>query len=69
MTFAILHVPHGSASNPRESRSNLSLADEALRDDLSALVLVEAGVSGIQRLDLCVVPSPHSARRTGDYPR
>ncbi|MEN9314567.1 MAG: hypothetical protein RIS35_960, partial [Pseudomonadota bacterium] len=38
------------------------------KDNLTAVVLAEVEEGKIKRLDLCGVPSPHSARRTGDYP-
>lgn len=38
------------------------------KDNLIALVLAEVEDGKIKRLDLCGAPSPHSARRTGDYP-
>jgi hypothetical protein len=38
------------------------------RDALEALVLVKLAAGKISRLDLCAVPSPRSARRTGEYP-
>jgi hypothetical protein len=38
------------------------------RDNLVALVLAKVEAGRIKRLDLCGAPSPHSARRTGEYP-
>jgi len=38
------------------------------KENLIAVVLVEVGDGKIKRLDLCGTPSPHSARRTGEYP-
>ena len=38
------------------------------RDNLIALLLAKVENGKIQRLDLCGASSPHSARRTGDYP-
>lgn len=38
------------------------------KDNLIALVLAEVEDGKIKRLDLCGAPSPHSARRTGEYP-
>lgn len=38
------------------------------KNNISATVLVEVLGSKIKRLDMCFVPSPHSARRTGEYP-
>jgi hypothetical protein len=38
------------------------------KDNLIALALARVGNGKIQRLDLCGAPSPHSARRTRDYP-
>lgn len=38
------------------------------KDSLVAVVLAEVVGGKIKRLDLCGAPSPHSARRTGDYP-
>ena len=38
------------------------------KNKISATVLVEVVGSKIKRLDMCFVPSPHSARRSGEYP-
>ena len=38
------------------------------RDNLLAVVLAEIEGGKIKRLDLCCAPSPHDARRTGEYP-
>lgn len=38
------------------------------KDNLLAVVLAKVEDGKIQRLDLCGAPSPHSARRTGEYP-
>lgn len=38
------------------------------KNNISATVLVEVVGSKIKRLDMCFVPSPQSARRTGEYP-
>lgn len=38
------------------------------KDNLLAVVLAKVEGGKIKRLDLCGAPSPHSARRTGDYP-
>ena len=39
------------------------------KSNLVALVLAKVGESGIIRLDMCEAPSPHSKRRTGEYPK
>ncbi len=38
------------------------------KDDLVALVLAKVADGRLQRLDLCIVPPPQSARRSGEYP-
>jgi hypothetical protein len=38
------------------------------KDNLLAVVLAKVEDGKIQRLDLCGAPSPHAARRTGEYP-
>lgn len=38
------------------------------KDNLIAVVLTKVEDGKIKRLDLCGVPSPHSAKRTGLYP-
>lgn len=38
------------------------------KDNLIAVALAKVGDGKIKRLDLCLVPPPHSARRTGEYP-
>lgn len=38
------------------------------KDNVVALVLAKVEDGKLKRLDLCEVPSPRSARRTGDYP-
>lgn len=39
------------------------------RDNLIATVVVEIENEKIKRMDLCGVPSPYLATRTGEYPR
>jgi hypothetical protein len=39
------------------------------RDNISATVLVDVVGNKIKRLDMCFVPSPHSAQRSGEYPQ
>jgi hypothetical protein len=38
------------------------------KDNLVAVVLAKLEDGKIKRLDICGAPSPHSARRTGEYP-
>jgi len=38
------------------------------RDNLVGIVLARTEGSKLKRLDLCVIPPPQSAQRTGDYP-
>ena len=38
------------------------------KNNLLAVVLAKVEDGKIKRLDLCGAPSPHSARRTGEYP-
>ncbi len=38
------------------------------KNNLIAIVLAKVKDGKINRLDLCGAPSPHSARRTGEYP-
>ena len=38
------------------------------KDDLQATVLAEVEGTRIKRLDVCIIPSPWSAKRTGEYP-
>ncbi len=38
------------------------------RDNLLAVVLAEVASGKILRIDLCAVPAPQAARRTGEYP-
>lgn len=38
------------------------------KETLVAVVLAEVQQGRVKRLDLCCVPSPHSASRTGEYP-
>jgi hypothetical protein len=39
------------------------------KNNLLAVVLAKVERGKIARLDLCGAPSPHSARRTGEYPQ
>ncbi len=39
------------------------------KDDLVALAFVALEAGRVKRLDLCMVPPPRTATRTGDYPR
>lgn len=41
---------------------------QGVREDLVGVVLAKVAGDKITRLDLCIAPSPHSARRTGEYP-
>jgi hypothetical protein len=38
------------------------------KNDLVAIVLVEVEAGKIKRLDMCCIPPPQSAKRTGEYP-
>ena len=38
------------------------------RDDLQCVVLAKVKNGKIHRLNLCIVPTPESAKRTGEYP-
>lgn len=38
------------------------------KENLIAVVLAEVKDGKVKRFDFCGAPSPHSARRTGDYP-
>lgn len=38
------------------------------KNNLISLVLVEVANGKITRLDMCCAPSPHTAKRSGDYP-
>ena len=38
------------------------------RDNLVALILVKLEGQLIKRLDLCIVPRPQTAKRSGEYP-
>ena len=38
-------------------------------DNLIGLVLAKAEGGKLKRLDLCIVPPPQAARRSGEYPR
>ena len=37
-------------------------------DRLEAVVLFKVSGAAITRIDICVVPDPHSAKRSGEYP-
>ena len=39
------------------------------KDNISATVLVEVVSSKIRRLDMCFIPSPQNARRSGEHPQ
>ena len=38
------------------------------KDNLVGLILAKASDGKLSRLDLCIVPSPRSAERSGEYP-
>lgn len=38
------------------------------KEDLTCFVLAKVHDGKLKRLDLCIVPSPQSAERTGEYP-
>lgn len=50
-----------------ENQSCVILAQDD-RENLVAIVLVETEGSKIKRLDLCMIPPPHAANRSGEYP-
>ncbi|MBS0391684.1 MAG: nuclear transport factor 2 family protein [Proteobacteria bacterium] len=39
------------------------------KEDLVAIVLAKTEGAFLKRLDLCIVPEPHSAKRSNDYPQ
>lgn len=39
------------------------------KDNIFATVLVEVEGTKIKRIDMCCIPSPHNARRSGEYPQ
>jgi hypothetical protein len=45
------------------------IMSQGSKDKLQATVLVEVEAGKIKRLDMCAVPPPQSARRTGEYPK
>ncbi len=44
------------------------LVAQGTSDELTATVLVDVIGGQIRRLDICTVPDPRTAERTGDYP-
>ena len=38
------------------------------KENLVALVLAKVKVDQIERIDMCIVPTPQSAKRSGEYP-
>jgi len=44
------------------------LVSQDSKDNLQATVLISTSENKIKRLDMCCVPPPQSARRTGEYP-
>lgn len=38
------------------------------KENLVAIVLAEVKGDLIERIDMCIVPAPHSAKRSGEYP-
>ncbi|MDD5092580.1 MAG: hypothetical protein PHQ23_16905 [Candidatus Wallbacteria bacterium] len=38
------------------------------KSNLVAIVLAKVDAGKLKRLDLCIVPPPHTAQRSGDYP-
>lgn len=52
----------------RESPGPCVVMAQSDKDNLVAVVLAKVEAGRIVRIDLCGAPSPHSARRTGEYP-
>ena len=52
----------------REFSGQCVVMAQGEKDNLIALVLIKVENGKIKRLDLCGAPSPHSARRSGEYP-
>jgi len=44
------------------------LLEQPTKDNLLAVVLAKTNANKLKRLDLCIVPSPQEARRSGEYP-
>lgn len=57
------------ASLDREFPGPCVVMAQGEKDNLIAVVLAKVEGGKIKRLDFCGAPSPHSARRTGEYPR
>jgi len=38
-------------------------------ENLVGLVLAKVGMGKLTRLDLCIIPPPHTAERSGEYPK
>ena len=52
----------------REMPGPCLVVAQGRKEELIGVVLAEVAGDRIARLDMCMVPSPHSARRTGEYP-
>lgn len=65
---ATVYAEMGTVSAYGRERPCVVLAQNDI-DNLVGLVISEFSDGKLKRLDLCVVPSPHAARRSGEYPK
>jgi hypothetical protein len=65
---ATVYAEMGRVSAYGRDRPCVVLAQNDL-NNLVGLVLSEFSGGKLKRLDLCVVPSPHTAKRSGEYPK
>ena len=64
---ATVYAEMGSVSAYRENQPCIILAQND-KANLVGLVLAKTDGKALKRLDLCIVPSPESAERSGEYP-
>lgn len=68
MANAMIFAEMGTVSAYGKNQSCVILAQND-RGNLVGLVLAKTDGNKLKRLDLCIVPPPHAAERSGDYPK
>ena len=58
----------GTVSAYGKDQSCVILA-QTNKENLLGLVLAKVVAGKLKRLDLCIIPPPQSAKRSGEYPR
>ena len=67
-TKALVYAEMGTVDAYFENQPCVILAQNE-KSNLVGIVLAKVGADRLKRLDLCCVPAPQSAKRSGEYPQ